>query len=400
MKEMNNRAFGGRVIFDHQPKTAGEALRVWLTKELGIECVCPHVNGPSQESIRKYGEEYSIIPGHFSFNGEGLDPRYQYITSFRDPVDRAVSWIFFVLKNHEKNQLTDGPEVFEAVETFVESEGEELDAKFKGYISNLYVRHFCSIETKAPGELSDAQKIEAAFSVIKKYDVVGLFEDMPAFLAEVANLIGIPAPTNIERVNVTKNRPSVDRISPALRQRIIELNQLDIELYKKVVERKRSLPVENHAGMKKSTWIPNESKVLIADIDFKKQACPEVVESVKGLSGNEPGGHWTDASLHASAVLKFTKPLPKSFILELMAEAFGPNAGAEVAVRVGKIKQHFVVEEPGKVQCFELLFDGTSAADTVEIIPPAPTAPCDLDPASKDTRKLGVRLVSLKIIEK
>lgn len=48
----------------------------------------------------------------------------------------------------------------------------------------------------------------------------------------------------------------------------------------------------------------------------------------------------------------------------------------------------------------ELEFNNANGANTIEIIPPNPTSPCTLDSASKDTRKLGVQLVTMKIIEK
>ena len=86
--------FAGRVIFDHLPKTAGQAINSWLTKELGGGCVTTNLNGQHEDLIRLYGGEYSIISGHVYFQGNGLDPRYHYMTSLREPLDRVVSWLF------------------------------------------------------------------------------------------------------------------------------------------------------------------------------------------------------------------------------------------------------------------------------------------------------------------
>lgn len=121
---------------------------------------------------------------------------------------------------------------------------------------------------------------------------------------------------------------------------------------------------------------------------------------VSGFSAFDRFGSWTNASLQKSAKLEFKEVFPEAFTLELTAGAFGPNVGKEITVRVGQSMQRFVVTDSREVQYFELEFNNVESENTIEIIPPEPTAPCELDPASKDKRKLGVRLVSLKIIEK
>jgi hypothetical protein len=56
----------------------------------------------------------------------------------------------------------------------------------------------------------------------------------------VAHLIGIDAPTEIRRLNVSTRHARPDEASPALRERIAELNQYDIRLYSQMVERKKN----------------------------------------------------------------------------------------------------------------------------------------------------------------
>lgn len=385
------RIFDGRVIFDHQPKTAGEALRVWLTSELGNLCVSRHCIMPHQQMIREFGGVYSVLCGHFSFSGEKLDPRYDYITIVRDPVDRVISWLFFVLKNHDRSQL---PEMYDAVEQFVESEGRIFDPLLTDHISNMYVRHFCSIDSHDMDGFSIDLKSQRAFDVVKTFTVVGLFEEMPEFLADVASVVKIPSPKEIEKINVTKVRPSAKAVSSAFRDRIIELNSLDIQFYEKVREWKHSLPVKSRSVIKKSPWI------LCDGIDFRESVLPSCVVKMEGISAVESAGRWTDAHLSRSAKITFNKNLFNSFVMRLDVVAFGPNVGRDVTVLVGTSEQCFIVPEPGKVHHVELEFSNAKGANTIEIIPPNPTSPCTLDPASKDTRKLGVQLVTMKIIEK
>ena len=230
-KTTNTRAFSGRIVFDHLPKTAGSAINVWLAQHLGTGNVTPsNVNGNHRQLIQRYGGLYSVISGHIDFGeGENLDPRYQYMTIFREPVDRVISWLYFVLNNHTQSDLA---ELYEWTKAFVESDGAQLDENLTGYICNLYVEHFCRIDGSS--SVSDEEKVRLALKAVKMYDVVGTFEQMPLFLADVANLIGLPSPESIDRVNATNLRPGIDQIPQALRERIIELNQLDLRLYEEV----------------------------------------------------------------------------------------------------------------------------------------------------------------------
>lgn len=225
MTDQNLPPFSGRVIFDHLPKTAGQAVNQWLSSELGTAVVTKNLNCEYQDLIRNYGGFFSVLSGHIQFlSRENLDMRYALITLFRNPIDRVVSWMFFVLKNHTASQWPAG--LYNDVQKFIATDGDELGGNLPGYISNVYTTHF--------EPLLSIQKTEDCISILEKYAVVGLYESMPTFLSDVADLIGIPRPVEIEKVNVTNQRPAVSEISPKLRQRLIELNSLDIELYQRV----------------------------------------------------------------------------------------------------------------------------------------------------------------------
>lgn len=220
------RYFNGRVIFDHLPKTAGQAVNAWLLSQLGLGCVTENLIGNHRDLIRQYGGIYPVISGHIQFNGEGLDPLYQYMTCLREPVERAISYIFFVINNHNRLQL--GVH-YEDVSRFIETDGFYISEDFKGYICNPYVSHFLRVNGSEP--ISDDAKIKTALDVVEQYAVNGLYEDLPQFMASVARLLGLASPAGLPKVNVTKARPTIDQISPALLQRLQQLNSLDLELY-------------------------------------------------------------------------------------------------------------------------------------------------------------------------
>ena len=230
------RAYPGRVIFDHLPKTAGQAVNSWLVKELGSGTVSPNLIGAHRDLIRTKGGIHSIISAHIQYqNAEGLDPRYQYMTCFRHPVDRVLSWLYFVVNNHEEDKL---PDLIPMVRRFLQSDGADLPEQLVGYISNLYVQHFAGVY--GTGTEPDGQLLNNSLKAIQEYDVVGLYDNFPGFLNDVATLIGLPPPETIARVNVTKNRPPEETTSTGLRSVITSLNTLDIALFEEVKRLKAS----------------------------------------------------------------------------------------------------------------------------------------------------------------
>lgn len=220
------RAFPGRLIFDHLPKTAGQAVNAWLRECLGAGCVTESLIGQHRALINQFGGQYSIISAHVEFQGDGLDPRYDYVTCFRHPVDRAISWIYFVLENHGDQEIVD---LRAGVREFLDSNGQR-GAEFIG--GNSVTDHLCSVfEFKSNNA---DQRVEHALSVLEDFAVWGLYEQLPVFISDFADLLGVPAPASLGTVNKTVKRPELNNISPSLRARIEEINSLDIALYEQL----------------------------------------------------------------------------------------------------------------------------------------------------------------------
>jgi hypothetical protein len=127
-------------------------------------------------------------------------------------------------------------------------------------------------------------------------------------------------------------------------------------------------------------------------IDFRAKDYPADVASVSGISGQEPGGRWTDGP---NAVIQFKKPLPSAFQLKLQTlAAFGPNVGIPIVVRAGSIQKEFTIAKPNEL--FVLDFEGVANADRIEFVIPKPASPKELA-MGDDPRKLGIGLVTLAI---
>ncbi|WP_084539669.1 Wzt carbohydrate-binding domain-containing protein [Azorhizobium doebereinerae] len=225
------RAFDGRVIFDHLPKTAGQAVNRWFSDTLGSGCVSTNLVGDHHALIRTYGGMYSVISAHIEFNDTPLDPRYRYITCLREPVDRAVSWLYYVFENKD----TVNPRLWQSVSRFLESDGADYDLYMNPIIRDTYVCHFTGIYN--PQLTGEQDRIDYALQALDAYDVVGFYEDLDGFLGDISAAFRIGDGRPLAVVNKTGHRPGAQDISPALRARIEALNALDLDFYRRARER-------------------------------------------------------------------------------------------------------------------------------------------------------------------
>jgi len=139
---------------------------------------------------------------------------------------------------------------------------------------------------------------------------------------------------------------------------------------------------------------PAYEATLAQGIDFSKTGYPSFLTDMSGLSGAESWGRWTDANLGASAQFHFKNALPQQFKLILETkDFFGVNADQKIVVRVGDKQQEFSFNSADQVQHVELTFTDVGTANTIEIIVPKHS-----EPTTTDTRKMGLGLVSLKIL--
>ena len=175
--------FAGRIIFDHIPKTGGLAVNQWLTEALGAGTVIGGITGGS--------------------------------------------WLYFVINNHTPKQL---PGLWEAANEFISSNGQEVAPSLLIHISNQNVKHFSHVRSALPR--SAEEMLADALSAIEQYEVCGFYDEMPIFLADVAALIGLQAPKQIDRKNMTNSRPSKKAASSSLINRLIALNEQDLAFYR------------------------------------------------------------------------------------------------------------------------------------------------------------------------
>lgn len=141
--------------------------------------------------------------------------------------------------------------------------------------------------------------------------------------------------------------------------------------------------------------IPFDEAAVVASIDFTQPTLPACVAQVRGLSDLEGWGSWTDGP---TLTLEFRQPLPAQFTLHLVGHAYpslhelpvrvvagGPEATLRMSARLRAARYTVVLANPGGAR--SLVFH------MPEVRSPASQG------RSKETRRLGLALVRLDIIE-
>ena len=143
-------------------------------------------------------------------------------------------------------------------------------------------------------------------------------------------------------------------------------------------------------------------QVSLADgINFKRPGYPDFLKSVSGMSTTETWGRWTDSNesdAPSTTTFVFKNPLPRKFAIQLETQAFGPNIDQPILIKIGNEKETFVLKD-SQLSVVTLHFTNPNDSNAIDIVIPKPTSPKQLNVKSDDTRKLGIGITTLKIIE-
>lgn len=132
-------------------------------------------------------------------------------------------------------------------------------------------------------------------------------------------------------------------------------------------------------------------------IDFSTARLPSFIVDAHGLSGSEPWGRWTVGS---NVVLRFRRPLPRAFALQIRGYAFDSNHQKPITVMVGRTEACLVMSATLKDGRYCVDINNEDSADFILFRIPNPEAPANLWPGlATDTRKLGLALIRLDLIE-
>jgi hypothetical protein len=237
----DHRLSGNQVLcFVHIPKTAGLTLRPVLDSRFRLEEVCPAATYPAFTLLPESAlSAYRLVRGHFWFNiGERLPLKPVYMTMLRDPIERTLSQFEFTRRNQENGTL------YEMVRRMTLEE----------YLRDEYIceETLRDVQSRfiAPGTqpVDDSVFMPASFqglasakANLERAAFVGLVERFDDSLRLLTHTFGWRPVRRVERLNTSSGRIQRTELPAHIIDRIIELNENDLELYefaKRLFERR------------------------------------------------------------------------------------------------------------------------------------------------------------------
>jgi len=227
-------------IFLHIPKTAGTTFNTILQYKYPLsQTVDVHQSryNPLFKSSMFQDHEYigneirrvpaeiiqsvRLIRGHSHFGvHKYFDMPFQYMAFFRNPVDRLISWYYFLKEN---------PDQASYIEVAGHSTFEDF-IQYGKYEVNIMTRRLCSDDSF---QLPDSEKLDHAKENIERhFKVFGLTSSFNESLILFMQKLGWKEHPHYSRTKITRKRPAHNEISDYARIMISEKNSQDIELYR------------------------------------------------------------------------------------------------------------------------------------------------------------------------
>ncbi|MGC8720669.1 MAG: Wzt carbohydrate-binding domain-containing protein [Thermodesulforhabdaceae bacterium] len=273
-----------KLFFDHIPKTAGTSLQQFFVEAFGKEKVTEALKGLKHQHALSVYANRQVITGHFYFTcEESLPEGYLWATVLRDPRERTLSEYFYIV-----NDVPDrggGP-----IERRIKSMSLEEalhDSEFCDRIRNYQSVHFASFFHSTPWQLDRAEFLRLAKKGLEQYHLVGITERLEEFVEVLKKVFNIPEEIRLKRYNVTSRRERFSDLPSSLQARILELVDVDMELWQYAEEL-----FENKTKHFDASSLPSDSK-------SEAQAC-KMASSVS--SPIEPAGIQGDGSLELLSV--------------------------------------------------------------------------------------------------
>ncbi len=217
-----------KLFFDHIPKVAGTSLVKVIEKFIGSADGHQSVNLGLYSALDAFRDSH-FLHGHFYYKlGDSLPIDRFCMTMLRDPVDRVLSSYYFAKNN---NSAKSAPLVRYAHQMELEEYIEYQDVQLQSEISNAQTKHFYPLCWAGGGSPSDQQMLSSAKLALEQFQLVGVLEDFESFLDILCFEQGWSPVTDSVRENTTLLRTKVSELPAPIRQRLEELNKLDIEFY-------------------------------------------------------------------------------------------------------------------------------------------------------------------------
>ncbi|MCP4155351.1 MAG: sulfotransferase family 2 domain-containing protein, partial [bacterium] len=232
------------IIFTHLPRSGGTTLDSYISKEYSPYEMFHFYVRKKAGNIREAMEEFTALPqdkkqqlkllvGHTSFGIHRFFDRFTYITLFRDPIERLVSYYFHVLNNDEHY-----------LHNIVMTNRMKLDDFVCSGIStefdNDQTRQLAGVENVPFGKCTQEMLDEAKRNFEENYTVFGITERFDESLMLFSETFGLSYPF-YKVLNVTRKKMAVRDISGKTLEAIREVNRFDLHLHRFAMEKFNAL---------------------------------------------------------------------------------------------------------------------------------------------------------------
>lgn len=220
-----------KLVFQHLPKCGGTTFNSILmqnyTKEetfsiIVIDGIKLNTNDFIQLPLAEK-EKINLLKGHMEFGlHENFASKAEYITFLRDPIERIISFYYYVKRrpNHGLYKTTDFTQ---------ETTLYEFVTKIKrGDINNGQIRFISGIN-----DTEEKMLEKAIYNIDNHFSHVGVLERFDESILLLQKMYNWKKPY-YEVSNKTQNRKSINNIEPETLQAIKELNNGDFILYNKM----------------------------------------------------------------------------------------------------------------------------------------------------------------------
>lgn len=233
------------LFFFHCPKAAGTSLRSQFLPHFAPAEHSPDIehdvflHQQNKQRLAKF-RGYKFYFGHFGRDVyEAVRMKHVPMTNFRSPADRIFSLFLFFRRNETDDALLTLPNLYPllvakkgGLRDFVLSD----DPRITVYTRNHHARQL----SLSGWELDASAALDRSTEILAQMPWFYVFERQSESIVWAQEAIGITLEANVHLNSATERRRDIDALKAEfepLRERVLELNALDMEIYERAIAR-------------------------------------------------------------------------------------------------------------------------------------------------------------------